>query len=225
MNKITSVIFDMDGVIFDTERLCLDEWKRIGRREGLEGIEETCLRCVGTNSRETERIVRERYPGIDYSRLTKELSANVNLQMKQNGIPVKKGVRQILEFLHENAVPLAIASSTRSDIVKRELESTDLIKYFDVIIGGEMVSKSKPEPDIYLAAAKALNADTAYTAAIEDSFNGIRSAKAAGLTTIMVPDLKQPDEEISRLADFVCADLDEARALLAEKIKSDNVLL
>ncbi len=217
--KISAVVFDMDGVIFDTERLCIEAWRVIADREGLEGIEEVCYMCIGRNSRETERIVREHYgSGLDYDRLRHEVDHTVTAMLKSGGMPLKKGVREILGMLEKRQMPVALASSTRSDIVKAELGSEGLDKYFKVIVGGEMVSKSKPAPDIYLEACRRLGTPPENAAAVEDSFNGIRSAHSAGMRTVMVPDILQPDNELLPLCGIVCADLLEARDALEKMI-------
>ena len=217
--KFTAVVFDMDGVIFDTERVCLDAWKKLAEREGIEGIEEVCLKCIGTNTAETERIVREAYgDSIDYDRLKNELDLTIGKILKDDGMPIKSDVFEILTVLKNKGVSLAVASSTKKNIVCNELESAGLLDFFDKIVGGDCVSKSKPEPDIYLEACRQLGASPEKAAAVEDSFNGIRSAKAAGMTTVMVPDIKQPDDEIMKAVDFLCADLHEAAEVLANLI-------
>lgn len=212
---VTAVVFDMDGVIFDTERLCIKAWKHVAEREGLDGIEQVCYKCIGVNSRETERIVRESYGDkIDYERLRRDVDKAVSDMLEKDGMPIKAGAEEILIALKERAVPTALASSTKSERVKSELSSAGLLKYFDVIIGGEMVSKSKPEPDIFLAACKALGVESVSCAAVEDSFNGIKAAKSAKMFTIMVPDILQPNEELLPLIDKKCRDLFEAKELL-----------
>jgi HAD superfamily hydrolase (TIGR01509 family) len=212
MRKTEAVVFDMDGVIFDSERLCLDGWKILAEREGLSGIEEVCARCIGTTSEKTEEILRAEYgENLDIERLHEELKEIVRAKIRTDGLPVKKGAKEIFESLKARGIKLAIASSTRRQTVCSHLKNAGFFDYFSVIIGGDMIEKSKPEPDIYLAACKGLNVLPQNAAAIEESFNGIRSAKAAGITTVMVPDLVKPDEEILRYVDFLCEDLIAAR--------------
>ena len=114
-----------------------------------------------------------------------------------------------MAYLKDNGIKTALASSTSSASVLREIVGAGLEKYFDQIVCGDMVERSKPAPDIWLEALRRLGVDAADAAAIEDSFNGVRSAKAAGLYTIMVPDLVQPDDEIRALADQVFPSLKE----------------
>ena len=132
-------------------------------------------------------------------------------------VAVKPGVRELLGYLKDNGVKVALASSTSSKSVLREIIAAGLEKYFDEIVCGDMVTRSKPEPDIWLEALRRLNVEAKDAAAIEDSFNGVRSAKAAGLYTIMVPDIVQPDDEIRALADQVFPSLKE----VLESIEKD----
>lgn len=218
-NRIKAVVFDMDGVIFDSERQCLDGWKILAEREGLDGIEDVCTRCIGRTAPETIRILKAAYgENIDVARLHDELRATVHKMRDEQGLPVKKGAGEILAALRERKIPLAIASSTRYSTVCSQLEAAGFLYSFDVVIGGDMIEKSKPEPDIYLAACERLGVYPEDAAAIEDSFNGIRSAHSAGMTTVMVPDIVKPDEEILRMVDFECADLLAARDTLLKLI-------
>ena len=130
---------------------------------------------------------------------------------------MKKGARELLEMLYREGIPAVLASSTKTETVIRELIAADLFGYFKSIIGGDMVTKSKPEPDIFLLAAKRAGFAPEECIIIEDSFNGIRAARAAGGYVIMVPDLKQPDEEISSLADDIKQSLDDVRELFLTK--------
>ena len=133
-------------------------------------------------------------------------------------LPLKPGVVKILEELKRNNIPLALASSTRSDIVKLEMEEANLLPYFDAVLGGDMVPRSKPEPDIFLAAAAALEADPTCCYVLEDSHNGIRAAYRAGMHPIMVPDMQQPTEEIRGIAEAVVENLLAALEYLQERM-------
>ena len=210
MNSLPAVIFDMDGVIFDTERAVISCWKTLSETYDLPDIENICIECIGTTSEMTRSIMLRHY-GNDFP--YDELSEQVTLIFRQRysgrNLPVKNGAEHILSHLKAAGIKVALASSTRSDTVKRELADTGLIDYFDIIVGGEMAARSKPAPDIFLMAAEKLAAGSSpdYFYVIEDSYNGIRAAHAAGMHPIMVPDILQPDEEILSLAEIVLPDL------------------
>ncbi len=219
MNRISAVVFDMDGVIFDTERLCLDAWKILAERENMNGIEEVCIRCIGTTTPETIKILKSEYgEDLEIERLHKELNEIIGKMVAENGMPVKDGVSEILSMLKSRGVPTALASSTRYEKVCSQLKAAGFLEYFGVVIGGDMIEKSKPEPDIYLAACERLGTAPENTAAVEDSYNGIRSAHAAGMTTVMVPDIVQPNGEILKKVDFLCKNLLEAKDIIADRL-------
>jgi len=132
-------------------------------------------------------------------------------------IPVKPGVVSILEALKAENIPIAIASSTRRGAVVSELTEADLIKYFDRLVCGDMVTHSKPHPEIFLTACRELGVRPENAYAIEDSYNGIRSAHAGGLRPIMVPDCLPPTKEMEMLSEAVFDNLYEVEKYLIKK--------
>lgn len=195
-----TVVFDMDGVILDSEALVLNAWKRIGEKYGYSGIETVFRNCIGTNKTETERIVFEHY-GADfpYDTFREEASALFQEKTKEKGVPVKRGARELLSYLKVNGFQIGLASSTRVVRVEEELEQVGLLKFFQVVVGGDMVSHSKPHPEIYERACEKLGVPTSEAFAIEDSYNGVRSAHRAGMKVLMVPDMLPPDAEMEEL--------------------------
>ena len=212
MTDGSAVIFDMDGVIFDSERLVLECWEKIGEKYHLEGMRDAFLPCIGTNDIKTREIVLERY-GADfpYDEFRRESSRLYHSIVDRGGLPVKTGVIELLSYLKEHAVPLALASSTRLEVVTQELKQAGLYEYFGVVMGGDQLKRSKPEPDIYLMTCEKLGVQPIYTYAIEDSYNGIRSAYSAGMKPIMVPDMLQPTEEMREKSVIVLDDLLQVR--------------
>lgn len=203
-----AVIFDMDGVIFDSERACMETWVVLAKEYGLENIEESFLACTGTTNARTKEIMIERY-GADfpYDEYAAKASKMFHEKNDFGKLPMKEGVVLLLDYLKENNIKIALASSTRKQTVEKELTWAKIIRYFDVIIGGDMLRASKPAPDIYLKACEELNLLPKECFAIEDSFNGIRSAYNGGLRPIMVPDLLSPDEEMESLAEIILPSL------------------
>ncbi len=213
---MNTIIFDMDGVIFDSEAVCLEAWQRIAKRLDLKGIKEAFLRCTGTTMVETRRIMLETYGDtIDYDSLSKEVSDYFYEYETTHGhLPIKPGAKEILSYLKENGYKVGLASSTLTDIVTRQLKGAGLYDYFDVVVGGDMIKKSKPEPDIYLAACEKIGAAPENAYAVEDSYNGIRSAYSAGMKPIMVPDLLKPNDEMREKCFMIKDDLFELMKVL-----------
>lgn len=216
MKEFKAVVFDMDGVIFDSERLCLDCWKKIAAENGLENIEDAFRRCIGTSVVETRKILKDYYgEGFDYDRFMKQSSVMFHEAEEKSGLPVMKGVKEILDALadmrrKDPEIKLGLASSTRLATVTRQLKTGGFYDYFDEVIGGDQLEKSKPEPDIYLMACEKLGVRPQDAYAIEDSFNGIRAAYAAGMHPVMVPDMIAPDDEMKQKSEYIAKDLIEA---------------
>ena len=217
--QVQAVIFDMDGIIFDSERLVIECWEVVAAKHNIPDIVEICMRVQGSNREETGKRFREKYgKEFPYETYKKEVTSLFLERYGEGRLPLKPGVIEILKELKHWHVPLALASSTRSDIVRQELDDAHLLPYFDAVLGGDMVSRSKPEPDIFLAAAVALQAEPKYCYVLEDSHNGIRAAYRAGMHPVMVPDMQQPTEEIRGIAEAVVENLLAALEYLQERM-------
>lgn len=215
-----AVVFDMDGTIFDSERLVLACWESIGKRYGIPDIGDVFMRCIGTNKIRTEQIVYGHYgKDFPYEKFGAESSELFHEIIKKDGLPVKAGARELLRYLQDEKIPLGLASSTRLAVVAQELQDAGLYEYFQIVVGGDLLKNSKPAPDIYLMTCERMGVSPEDTYAIEDSHNGIRSAYAAGLHPIMVPDMMPATEEMYSLSERVFADLFQVREYLTEKIK------
>ena len=213
--QVQAVIFDMDGVIFDSERLVIECWEVVAAKHNVPDIVEICMRVQGNNREETGKRFREKYgKDFPYEAYKKEVAALFRERYGEGRLPLKPGVADILKELRRNNIPLALASSTRSDIVKLEMAEANLLPYFDAVLGGDMVPRSKPEPDIYLMACEKIGTLPAEAYAIEDSYNGIRSAYAAGMHPLMVPDLLPPTEEMQSLSEAILPELAAVRSYL-----------
>lgn len=211
-----AVVFDMDGVIFDSERAVMQCWKEVASRHNIPDIEKAILACTGTTMVRTREIMLNLY-GADfpYDEYARESSVIFHSRYDGGRLPMKPGVKELLTFLKEHDKKIALASSTRQQVVTDELRDAGIIEYFDRIICGDMVSRSKPAPDIFLKACEELNVSPSGSYAIEDSYNGIRAAHAGGLHPIMVPDLLPADEEMQSLAEIVLPSLTSVMEYLA----------
>ncbi len=211
-----AVVFDMDGVIFDSERAVMQCWKEVASRHNIPDIEKAILACTGTTMVRTREIMLNLY-GADfpYDEYARESSVIFHSRYDGGRLPMKPGVKELLTFLKEHNKKIALASSTRQQVVTDELRDAGIIEYFDRIICGDMVSRSKPAPDIFLKACEELNVSPSDSYAIEDSYNGIRAAHAGGLHPIMVPDLLPADEEMQSLAEIVLPSLTSVMEYLA----------
>ncbi|MBO6206311.1 MAG: HAD family phosphatase [Lachnospiraceae bacterium] len=205
-----AVVFDMDGVIFDSERCVFECWKEIADKYGIKEIEKNFLACTGTTMSRTREIMLEAYGAeFPYEEFAHEASVIFHERYDNGKLPVKAGVFELLDYLKEQGKKIALATSTRRQTVLYQLEQAGILKYFDEIITGDMVTKSKPDPEIYRMACEKIGVDPQNAFAIEDSYNGIRSAQAGGLRAIMVPDLLPADEEMKELAEVVLPSLND----------------
>lgn len=207
-----TVIFDMDGLMFDTEMVFSLAWDYAGEKIGIGKVGYMNNRFLGVKDAYDEEIWRsevgDKFNADELKKYTKEFISNY---YTKNSVPVKKGLYMLLHFLRINGYRLAVASSSSYNTVIHHLKDADVYEYFEVIVSGDMVSKSKPDSEIYLKVCELLKVDPKDCYALEDSLNGLMSAHNAGCTPIMVPDLIQPTEEIKSFVKLIFKDLDEVR--------------
>ena len=195
-----AIVFDMDGVLFDTERVCDMVWMEISREIGFEKGADALKNCVGLNRKSEAEYFAANHPEVDFEWFVTQLSARMQKWLDENGMPVKMGTRELLTWLRENLWKVGLATSTRKVSVMRHLEMTGLTEMFDEIVTGDMVEKGKPDPEIYLTACEKLGTHPEETYAVEDSRNGLVSAHNAGMMAILVPDTTVPTEEMLSIA-------------------------
>lgn len=216
---IDGVIFDMDGVLLDSERLYADAWHQVMEQRNLPGAEACVKACIGLNWRDTVRVLKSTY-GADFpaDNFRSDIKARFNAMTVKDGLPVKTGAAELLQWLKGAGIPVGLATSTGMDSARRQLSEAGLLTYFDEIVTGDMVTKGKPDPEIYRTACQRLSIRPAAGFAIEDSPNGIRSASGAGLRVIMVPDLIEPTPDIRPLAFKIVDSLLDVKAYFKEII-------
>ena len=213
-----ATVFDMDGLMFDTERVAILAWDYAGEKMGLGKTGYMVYKTLGVNVNASNQIWIEEF-GDKYNeeelwKYTREFNADF---YANNRVPVKKGLYVLLDYLKNNGYKLAVASSTSKRGVERNLKDAGVLEYFDALICGDMVEKSKPEPEIYLKACAALGAEPSETIALEDSRNGLLSAHRAGMKVIMVPDLWEADEEVKGFLWNMCEDLEQVKEFLEKQ--------
>lgn len=212
-----AVVFDMDGVIFDSERLVLECWTEVAEKMGIKDMDKVYYQCIGVNMAQSKEITMKYYgPEFPYDVFRAEASRLYHTRFDNGRLPMKPGVVELLEFLKQHGYRVGLASSTRYEVVHQELRDAGILPYFQNLTCGDMVTVSKPNPEIFLKACEALSVAPEEAIAIEDSFNGIRAAHRAGMFPVMVPDMVAPDEEMRTLAGRVDKDLFEVREWLSQ---------
>lgn len=196
-----SVIFDMDGILFDSERVFAEAWHLVGAQMHLPEIRDCVTQCVGRNGRDTRAFLLGKYgPAFPYEQFIGDIKqAFEDIVTTEGGLKLKTGVRELLSWLSDTGVKLGLATSTSRKSAAQHLENAGLLHYFEAVVTGDMIQNGKPDPEIYRLACATLGVPAKNCFAIEDSPNGINSAHAAGLKVIMVPDQIQPTPEIEIL--------------------------
>ncbi|MDD2956409.1 MAG: HAD family phosphatase [Oscillospiraceae bacterium] len=194
---IKAIVFDMDGVLFDTERVAQESLMKASAVSGHPIPEELSFRILGMNAAAVRQAFMETmgddfdYDG--YMAISHEFHVKA---IEEEGIPEKPGLHEVLDYLKSHGYRIALATSTDRVRASRNLELTGVRGYFEELVCGDMIERSKPAPDIYLKAADLLKVAPEECLAVEDSPNGIRSAFAGGLKTVMVPDLIPLTDEL-----------------------------
>lgn len=195
-----SVIFDMDGVLLDSERIFNIAWRTVGDDMHLNGIEEALKSCVGCNDAYTRALLQDIYgASFDYAQFIGAVERKFEEITAVDGLPLKTGVMEILTWLRDNGINICLATSTTRQNAERHLKNAGLHQFFKNTVTGDMIKNSKPDPEIYRLACGMLGAEPKSCFAVEDSPNGVKSAHAAGLKVIMVPDQIAPTPELERL--------------------------
>jgi HAD superfamily hydrolase (TIGR01509 family) len=208
------VIFDLDGLMFDTERMWATFWEPALSSLGLHYCEGLAEDARGTAGESMRAVLRKHFgPDCDTEAIIARLHELAAVAFARP-VPKKPGLDALLAYLQAHDIPLAVASSSREDVVRRHLRNGQIEPYFRAVITGDMVARSKPEPDIFLRAAEALGVSPAECLVLEDSYNGVRAGHAGGFITVMVPDLAPADDEMRALYTREFASLDDVRGWL-----------
>lgn len=208
-----AVVFDMDGLMLDSERALLGCLEHCARAQGFEVPRGLLLSLIGSSDAATRQRLAD---ALGMERTDALLAASYARYdgIVETGVPLRPGIVELLELLMEHGVPRAVATATRQPLALRKLEAAGLLSCFNAVATSTEVVHSKPAPDIYLLAARKLDVDPAHCLALEDSPTGVRAALAAGMTTVQVPDLLAPDEQVRMLGHRIVGSLHEVRQLL-----------
>ena len=212
---VKGVIFDMDGTMFDTERLSTKGWIYAGKKLGVDIPVALTDSFRGRNP----QAIRKKFAAYFGDRLDYDTARAMKHEyfdeVTKESVPHKEGLQDLLEYLKEHEIPAVVATSTERKRASRLIHMSGIEHLISNAIYGDMVERGKPEPDIFLEAARQLGSPAALCTVIEDSPNGLRASRRAGCRTLFVPDLWRPEEEHPELYDACFADLDAVREIFA----------
>lgn len=208
-----AVIFDMDGLLIDSERLSIRCWSEAASELGFNIDHALWLRMVGLGERDSARLLGEHLDHAQVAQLVARCHQRYEARMLIE-MPLRPGVTELLELLCNHQVPRAVATSTRQPRATQKLQAAGLLPYFQQVLSSSDVGQPKPAPDIYLLAARRLGVAPAQCLVLEDSPTGVRAALAAGMTVIQVPDLVAPDDDVRALGHRIVESLFDAQRLL-----------
>lgn len=212
---IQGAIFDMDGLMFDTEPIWTRTWAPVLATIGVEYPHGLADAVRGTSGKSMEAVINRFLPNVDAAYVREKAYEHVHEELEK-GVPKKPGLDELLAYLASKDIPMAVASSSSLEAIKKNLANGGVSEYFGELFTGVGMAHPKPEPDIFLNTAAAMGVDPAHTLVFEDSLSGVRAGTAGGFITIMVPDMVAPDDFACEHAACICKDLLEVRDLLAE---------
>jgi HAD superfamily hydrolase (TIGR01509 family) len=212
-----AVIFDMDGLMLDSERAIIGCLAEAARELGHDLPEVLWLSMVGHSEAVCRHLLDEAIGEAQRERVLQR-SHVLYEAVVAAGVPHRPGIIEMLDFLDSRRIPRAVATSTRRPLALRKLDAAGLLLRFDAICTSSDVEHPKPAPDVYLLAARSLGVDPRRCLVLEDSPTGVRAAFAAGMHPIQIPDLLEPDDAVRALGHTILPSLDDARMLLEQRL-------
>lgn len=212
--NIKGFVFDMDGTMFDTEQISVKSWQYAGEKFKINIPLDFMLSIMGLSSASIRKLFIEKYEGINYDAF-RETNVKYAMELiEKDGVPIKPGLFPLLDTIKKRGLKCAVATSTNHERAIAHLELSKTLPYFDAVITGDMIENGKPAPDIFLRATDAMQLPPNDCIALEDSRNGILSARAAGLVPILIPDMIPPDNTMRSAAYRILPSLNEVLSLL-----------
>ena len=211
-----AVIFDMDGVIFDTEKVYLDIWTEVFEKYGYKMTKELYVTVMGTGRKNVIKTFLENFgDDLPIEKMYEEKDNQLFYRIENQGIPLKEGVKELFSMLKEKDYKIALATSAKKERVEKQIKDKWLKESFDAIVCGDDVEKGKPSPDIFLKAAKEIDVEPENCFVVEDSPAGIKAAFSGGMKGIHVEDLKEADEDILKYCEKNFKNLQEIKEYLS----------
>jgi HAD superfamily hydrolase (TIGR01509 family) len=219
-----ALVLDMDGLLLDTERIALETFELACRANNFGVDREVYFQCIGSNGAGTRAILlRALGNGFPYDRISKDWAARYHERVMTKPVDLKAGAIELLELVQRLGLPVALATSTRTELANTKLRLAGLDRFFAAVIGGDAVTHGKPHPEPYLAATRLLGRSPSACWAVEDSDAGVRAAHGAGLFVLQVPDLVQPSAAVRSLGHAVVDSLHDVSRLLSMQVARRSV--
>ncbi len=211
-----SVIFDMDGTLFDTQRICIPAWDWAGENQGISNMGKHVPIICGMNNDNCYKYVLKHYPDIDIDRF----NIDVHKYYKDNlVVKFMPGIEQLLLFLKENGIRMGLASGSSNESINHHLKAVGADKFFEVAVSSDDVARCKPDPDVFLKTAELMGVEPKDCFVFEDSVNGIKAANAAGMKCIGIPDIVDFSDEVNDMLFMKLKTADEIIPVFADLLK------
>ena len=221
---IKAVLFDMDGILFDTEIVMKEGWQKAARELNFTLTDEHLSQMRGSALPRSRKLFEEWFHGqVTYDEGRAIRTAYLNDYIQRNGVPEKPGLHEFLSWLKEHSIKVAVATSTTRRVAEGYWKQSGIDQYIDASVCGDEVINSKPDPEIFLKAASLLKVPIAACIVAEDSINGLKAARAAGAISCMIPDLTPYTKELFPFCDYVSPSLLDCKEILLQTPEADKL--
>ena len=221
---IKAVLFDMDGILFDTEIVMKEGWQKAARELNFTLTEEHLSQMRGSALPRSRKLFEEWFHGqVTYDEGRAIRTAYLNDYIRRNGVPEKPGLHEFLSWLKEHSIKVAVATSTTRRVAEDYWKQSGIDQYINASVCGDEVINSKPDSEIFLKAASLLKVPIAACIVAEDSINGLKAARAAGAISCMIPDLTPYTKELFPFCDYVSPSLLACKEILLQTPEADKL--